>query len=69
MSETSVKDAVYTSTIQCVLEYEIVLRLMAYMVTLIMTSRGRTHQSMEIYKDMSIPRVGRRDQKHVSFNR
>jgi hypothetical protein len=41
MSETSTKDAIYTSTIQSVLEYEIVLGLMAYTTTLITRSRGR----------------------------
>jgi hypothetical protein len=48
MSETPVKDAIYTSTIQSVLEYEIVLGLMAYMVMLITRSRGGTLQSMDI---------------------
>jgi hypothetical protein len=69
MSETSAKDAVYTSTIQSVLEYEIVLGLMEYMVMLITRSRGGTLQSLEIDKHISIPRVRICDQKHVSFDR
>jgi hypothetical protein len=69
MSETSAKDAVYTSTIQCVLEYEIFLSLMAYTTTLIMRNRGGTLQSLEIDKHISIPEVRRRDQKNVSFDR
>jgi hypothetical protein len=48
MSETPTKDAVYTSTIQSVLKYEIVLGLMAYTTTLIMRSRGRALQSLEV---------------------
>jgi hypothetical protein len=61
MSETSAKDAIYTSTIQSVFEYEIVLGLMAYTMTLIMKSRGRALQSMEIDKYISIPVVRRHD--------
>ena len=48
MSEAPTKDAIYTSTIQSVFENEIVLSLMAYMETLIMRSRGRALQSLEI---------------------
>jgi hypothetical protein len=48
MSETPTKDTIYTSTIQGVLEYEIVLGLVAYTTTLIMRSRGGALQSMEI---------------------
>jgi hypothetical protein len=69
MSETSVKDAVYTSMIQSVFEYEIVLILIAYMAMLIMRRRGLTLQSLDIDKHISIPRVRRHDQKHVSFDR
>jgi hypothetical protein len=69
MSEASVKDAVYTSTIQSVLEYEIVLGLMAYTAMLITRSRGRALQSLEIDKHISIPGVRRRDQKNFSFDR
>jgi hypothetical protein len=69
MSETSTKDAVYTSTLQCVLEYEIVLSLMAYTVTLIMRKRGKTLQSLDIDKHISRAGVRRREQKHVSFDR
>jgi hypothetical protein len=48
MSETPTKDTIYTSTIQSVLEYEIVLGLMAYTSTLITRSRGGALQSLEI---------------------
>lgn len=48
MSETPAKDAIYTSTIQSALEYEIVLGLMAYTTTLITRSRGGALQSLEI---------------------
>jgi hypothetical protein len=67
ISETSAKDAVYTSTIQCVLEYEIVLSLMAYM-THHEKKRWDT-SNLEIDKDISIPGVRRFNQKHVSFDR
>ena len=49
MSETPVKDAIYTSTIQSVLEYEIVLGLMAYTMTLITRRRSGALQILEIY--------------------
>jgi hypothetical protein len=48
MSETSVQDAVYTSLIQCIIEYKIVLGLMAYPPMLIMRSKGGALQSLEI---------------------
>jgi hypothetical protein len=48
MSDTPVKDEIYTSMIQSVLEYEIVLGLMAYTATLIMRRRGWALQSLEI---------------------
>jgi hypothetical protein len=48
MSETLTKDTIYTSTTQSVLEYEIVLGLMAYMVTLITRSRGQALKILEI---------------------
>jgi hypothetical protein len=48
MSETSKKDEIHTSTIQSVLEYEIVFGLMAYTVMLITRSRGGALQSLEI---------------------
>ena len=57
MSETQVKDAIYTSTIQSVLEYEIVLGLMAYTMMLIRRSRGGALQILEIDKYISVPRV------------
>jgi hypothetical protein len=40
MSEVLTKDAIYTSMIHSIFEYEIVLGLMMYMVMLIMRSRG-----------------------------
>ena len=48
MSETSTKDAVYTSTIQSFLKYEIVLGLMAYMMTHITRSNSGALQSLDI---------------------
>jgi hypothetical protein len=48
MGETLAKDAIYTSMIQSVLEYEIVFGLMAYTMTFITRSRGRELQSLEI---------------------
>jgi hypothetical protein len=44
MNETPAKDAIYTSMIQSVLKYEIVLCLMEYASMLIMRSRGRALQ-------------------------
>jgi hypothetical protein len=69
MSETSAKDAVYTLTIQSVLEYEIVLSLIAYTVRLITRSKGGALQILEIDKHISIPGVGKCDQEHVSIDR
>jgi hypothetical protein len=40
VSETSMQDVVYTSLIQRIVEYEIILGLMAYTSTLITRSRG-----------------------------
>jgi hypothetical protein len=57
VSETSAQDAVYTSPIQCIIEYEIILSLMAYASTLIMRSRGGALQSLEIDKYISVPRI------------
>jgi hypothetical protein len=48
MNEAPTKDEVYTSMIQSVIEYEIVLFLMAYTLTLIARSRGRAIQSLDI---------------------
>jgi hypothetical protein len=48
MSGASTKDAIYTSTIQSVIEYEIVFFLMTYTSTLIVRSRGGALQSLEI---------------------
>jgi hypothetical protein len=48
MNETSTKDAIYTSMIQSVLEYEIVFFLMAYTLKLITRRRGGALQSLEI---------------------
>ena len=69
MSEAPVKDAIYTSTIQNIFEYEIVLGLMAYATTFIMRSRGGALQSLEIDKYIFILGVQRCDKKHISFNR
>jgi hypothetical protein len=57
MSETSTEDTVYTSLIQRIIEYEIVLGLMAYPPTLIMRSRGGALQSLEIDQYISVPGV------------
>jgi hypothetical protein len=54
MSETSAQDAVYTSLIQCIIEYEIILSLMAYPLTLFMRSRGGELQILEIDKYISV---------------
>ena len=48
MSETSTQDAVYTSLIQRIIEYEIILILMAYPSMLVMRSRGGALQILEI---------------------
>ena len=69
MSETPTKDAIYTSTIQSVLEYEIVFFLMAYTSMLIMRSRGGALQILEIDKYISVPGVLRFNQKHIPPNR
>jgi hypothetical protein len=65
VSETSEQDAVYTSLIQCIIEYEIILSLMAYASMLIMRRRGGALQSLEIDKYISVPG----DQKHISSDR
>jgi hypothetical protein len=57
MSETSTQDVVYTSPIQRIIEYEIILILMAYPPTLVTRSRGGEFQSLEIDKDISVPWV------------
>jgi hypothetical protein len=57
MSETSTQDAVYTSPIQRIIEYEIILSLMAYLLMLVTRSRGGALQSLEINKYISVPRV------------
>jgi hypothetical protein len=54
MNEAPTKDAIYTSTIQSVIEYEIVSCLMAYTSTLIARSRGGALQSPEIDYYISI---------------
>jgi hypothetical protein len=69
MSETLAKDAIYASTIESVLEDEIVLGLMAYTTTLITRSRGRAFQILDIDYYISVPGVQRHDKKHVSFDR
>ena len=57
MSEASVKNAIYTLTIESVLEDEIILGLMTYTVTFITRSRGGALQSLEIDKNISILEV------------
>ena len=57
MSETSTQDAVYTSLIQHIIEYEIILILMVYPPTLITRSRGGALQSLEIDQYISIPGI------------
>jgi hypothetical protein len=69
VSEMLAQDAVYTSSIQRIIEYEIILGLMAYMVTLIMRSRGGALQSLEIDKYISIPGIRRCNKKHISYDR
>jgi hypothetical protein len=69
VSETSAQDEVYTSSIQCIIEYEIILSLMAYLSMLIMRSRGGALQSLEIDKYISIPWIRRGDQKNISSDR
>jgi hypothetical protein len=69
VSETSVHDAVYTSPIQRIIEYEIILSLMAYTSTLIMRSIGGALQSLEIDKYISVPGIRRCDKKHISSDR
>jgi hypothetical protein len=57
MSEASMKNSIYTSTIESVLEDEIILGLMTYTMTFITRSRGEALQSLEIEKNIPIPRV------------
>jgi hypothetical protein len=57
MSETSMQDIVYASSIQRIIEYEIVLSLMAYPPMLITRIRGGALQSLEIDQYISIPGV------------
>jgi hypothetical protein len=57
MSETSTQDAFYTSPIQRIIEYEIVLGLMEYPPTLITIRRGGALQSLEIDQYISVPGV------------
>ena len=54
MSETSTQDAVYTSLIQHIIEYEIILSLMAYPPTLVTRSKGGALQSLEIDQYISV---------------
>jgi hypothetical protein len=57
MSEASVKNAIYTSTIESVLKDEIILGLMMYMETFIVRSRSGALQILEIDKNISILEV------------
>jgi hypothetical protein len=54
MSEALMQNTIYTSPIQSIIEYKIVLGLMAYPPMLITRSRGRTLQSLEIDQYISI---------------
>jgi hypothetical protein len=54
VNETSAQDAVYTSPIQCIIKYEIIISLMVYASMLITKSRGGELQSLEIDKYISI---------------
>jgi hypothetical protein len=69
VSETSTQDAVYTSMIQCIIEYEIILILMAYVSMLITGRRGGELQILEIDKYISVPGIQRGDKKHISSDR
>ena len=57
MNETSMQDVVYTSPIQCIIEYEIILSLMAYPSMLVTRSENGTLQILEIDQYISVPRV------------
>jgi hypothetical protein len=48
MSDAPMKDAIYTSTIQSVIEYGIVFFLMAYTSMLIKRGRGKALQILDI---------------------
>jgi hypothetical protein len=63
MSETSMQDIVYTSPIQCIIEYEIILSLMVYASMLITRRRGGALQSLEIDKYIFVPGIRRGDKK------
>jgi hypothetical protein len=51
------QDAVYTSSIQCIIEYEIILSLMVYPTMLVTRGRGGELQILEIEKYISVPGV------------
>ena len=57
MSETSTQYAVYTSPIQRIIEYEIILSLMEYLPTLVTRRRGGVLQNLEIDQYISVPGV------------
>jgi hypothetical protein len=69
MSETSMQDTIYTSPIQRIIEYKIVLGLMEYPPMLITRSRGGALQILEIDQYISIPGVRRFNQKHITPDR
>jgi len=69
VSETLVQDAVYTSSIQRIIEYEIILGLMAYTTMLITRSSGGALQSPEIDKPISVLGIQICDEKHISYDR
>ena len=66
VSEASMQDAVYTSLIQRIVEYKIILSLMAYTTMLITRTRGGEIQSLEIENYISIPGIQIYDKKHIS---
>jgi hypothetical protein len=57
MSEKSMQDAVYTSPIQHIIEYEIIISLMAYPSMFVTRSRGGALQSLEIDQYISVASV------------
>jgi hypothetical protein len=69
MSETSMQDAVYTSTVQSIIEYEIIHSLMGYQPTLVTRSRGGELQIFEIDKYIIVLGVRRWNQKHIPPDR
>jgi hypothetical protein len=63
------QDAVYTSSMQRIIEYEIILILMVYTSMLVMRRRGGALQILEIDKYISVLGIRRCDKKHISSDR